>query len=182
MNLPQLGRFVIPEVVATHFLLHEGDQVADFGAGSGYFIPVLSQAVGSLGRVHACEIQKTLVEKVGAMVTSQSLGNVDVLWCDLEEKGGIKIADRTLDAAILVNTLFQIVDKETSIKEMHRTLRQGGVLHVIDWTDSFGGAGPQPAQVVSQSAAIDYFESYGFLFEREYPAGDHHYGIAFRKL
>ena len=36
MNLPTLGRFVIPEVVATHFLLHEGDKVADFGAGSGF--------------------------------------------------------------------------------------------------------------------------------------------------
>jgi ubiquinone/menaquinone biosynthesis C-methylase UbiE len=182
MTLPTLGRFVVPEIVATHFLLNEGDHVADFGAGSGFFIPILSAAVGPHGRVYACEIQKSLVEKVGALVQLKSLANVDVLWCDLEESRGIKIADRTLDAAILINTLFLIVDKVTAITEMKRTLRQGGVLHVIDWTESFGGLGPQQSQVISQAEAIDLFESHGFMFEREYPSGEHHYGVTFRKL
>lgn len=182
MTLPTLGRFVIPEVVASHFHIHEGERVADFGAGSGFYIPVLSAAVGSTGRVFACEIQRPLVEKLGSFARMKGLENVDPLWCDLEAPRGIKLADESLDAAILVNTLFQLENKDISIIEMARTLKRGGVMHVIDWSESFGGLGPALTSVVTKEAAIALFESHGFQFEREYPAGEHHYGLAFRVL
>jgi SAM-dependent methyltransferase len=182
MNTPIGGRFVMPEIVTTHFHLKEGDLVADFGAGSGFFIPTLSRAVGEAGRVYACEIQKGLVEKLGELIRVQNLGNVHPLWCDLEEPGGIKIANGELDAAILVNTLFLIEQKEIAAQEMGRTIRSGGKFFVIDWTESFGGMGPQPEYVICPPDVIALFESSGFVFEREYPAGDHHYGLAFRKL
>jgi len=172
----------MPEVVGTHFLLQEGDTVADFGAGSGFFISTLANAVGQTGRVFACEIQRPLVEKLGNFARTKGFQNVDPLWCDLETPGGIKITDSTLDAGILVNTLFLLEDKVTAISEICRTLRQGGVLHVIDWTESFGGLGPVSASVVTKAAATALLESHGFVLEREYPAGDHHYGLAFRKL
>jgi tRNA A58 N-methylase Trm61 len=112
MNAPIGGRFVMPDVVATHFHLREGDSVADFGAGSGFFLRALSTAVGDTGKVYACEIQKALVEKLGELARLQGLGNVYPIWCDLEEPNGIKIGTNELDAAILVNTLFLIEDKE----------------------------------------------------------------------
>lgn len=182
MNTPIGGRFVIPEVVASHFHLKEGDLVADFGAGSGFFLRTLSKAVGDNGRVYACEIQKGLVEKIGELIRAQGLGNVHPLWCDLEEVNGIKIATGELDVAILVNTLFLIEQKDLSVQEMGRTLRSGGKFFVIDWTESFGGMGPQPGAVVTAASATALFESNGFVFEREFPAGDHHYGLAFRKV
>jgi SAM-dependent methyltransferase len=182
MNLPTLGRFVMPDVVGTHFLLHEGAKVADFGAGSGFFLTLLSKTVGQTGRVFACEIQRPLVEKLGNFARSNGLQNVDPLWCDLEAAGGIKIANDSLDAGILVNTLFQLEDKVTAITEIHRTLRSEGVLHVIDWSESFSGLGPTSDSVVNKDEATALLESHGFVLEREYPAGEHHYGLAFRKI
>lgn len=182
MNIPLPGRFVIPEVVATHFHLKEGDAVADLGAGSGFFLKTLSSMVGPSGRVFACEIQKNLVEKLGDVIRLSGLSNVTPLWCDLEEPQGIKLRDSALDAAILVNTLFQLEDKPAALTEIRRTMREGGVVHVIDWTESFGGLGPAAGSVVDQETAIDLFESARFIYEREYPAGDHHYGVAFRAI
>lgn len=182
MNLPLPGRFVVPEVVSSHFHFKEGDVVADFGAGSGFYLKILSEAVGQTGKVFACEIQKSLVDKLGDIIRLQGLGNVTPLWCDLEEPQGIKIRNEVLDAAILVNTLFQLEDRHVALVEMRRTIRSGGVLHVIDWAESFGGLGPQPAQVITKEAAIDLLEAAGFIYERDYPAGDHHYGIAFRAV
>lgn len=182
MTIPIGGQFVVPDIVTSHFHLNAGDLVADFGAGSGFFLKPLSKAVGDEGRVFACDIQKGLVEKIGDYIRLQGLGNVHPLWCDLEEPNGIKISTGELDAAILVNTLFLIEQKDTAITEMGRTLRSGGKFFVIDWTDSFGGMGPQPAQVVPPSDTVALCESNGFVFEREYPTGDHHYGLAFRKI
>lgn len=182
MNIAIGGRFVIPEVVVSHFHLNQGDIVADFGAGSGFYLKSLSKAVGDNGRVYACEIQKPLVEKLGELARLQGLSNVHTLWCDLEELNGIKISKGELDSAILVNTLFLLENKDVAIQEMARTLRSGGKLFVIDWTESFGGMGPQPEAVVPIPEATVMFEANGFVFEREFPTGDHHYGLAFRKI
>ena len=175
------GRFVVPNVVSTHFHLREGDKVADFGAGSGYFVEVLAGLVGESGKVYACEIQRELVEKIGNLARGKGLGNVDPIWCDLEQPGGTKLDAELMDAAILVNTLFQIEDKSTALSEMVRTLRSGGKFFLIDWSESFGGLGPQPGHVVSESDATALCESAGLVLERSFDAGDHHYGLAFRK-
>lgn len=182
MNPTLPGRFVVPEVVASHFHFEPGSVVADFGAGAGFYLKPLSIMVGEKGKVFACEIQKSLVEKLAEVARVQGLSNVTPVWCDLEEVQGIKIRDRVLDGAILVNTLFQIEDRTTALTEIHRTLKRGAVLHLIDWTDSFGGIGPTPQQLLTQAAATDLLEEHSFLYEREYPAGEHHYGVAFRTV
>ncbi len=175
------GRFVVPEVVVTHFHLRSGDAVGDFGAGKGSFARVLSRAVGPEGRVYACEIQKNLVEAIADTVRQERLGNVEALWCDIESIGGTKIKDGALDAAILVNTLFQMEDKDTGVEEVKRTLRSGGKLFVIDWSESWGGLGPHPNDVLYEDDAKALVETHGLVFERSFDAGDHHYGLAFRK-
>lgn len=182
MNSVSPIRFVIPEVVATHFHIHEGDVVADFGAGAGYFIPTLALAVGPKGKIIACEIQKNLVEKIGFVAREHGHNNVDVLWSDLEEKDGIPIKEGSLDAGILVNTFFQLEDKATAVREFRRVIRTGGVIHVIEWSESYGGIGPATKQVVDKSSLCDWFEADGFVLEREYPTGAHHYGVTFRTI
>lgn len=181
MNTPIGGRFVVPEVVATHFHLKEGDVVADLGAGKGFFLKALSNGVGTSGKVYACEIQKQLVDNLGEIARSQNLSNIYPIWCDLEEEGGVKIADNELDVALLINTLFLIEDKPVMAKEIIRITRSGGRVLIVDWTESFSGLGPHPDQVFGLQLATDLFEEHGLVFETEFPAGDHHYGLAFRK-
>ena len=175
------GRFVEPGVVSTHFHLREGDTVADFGAGSGYFMEVLAELVGKTGVVYACEIQKELSIKLGEQARSKGLTQVSALWSDVEELGGSKIPDGVLDAAVVVNTFFQFEDKATALQEISRTMRSGGKLFIIDWSESFNGLGPQPEQVVSEADAKAHAEEQGFVFEHSFDAGDHHYAIALRK-
>ncbi len=173
---------MVPETVATHFHLRKGDEVADFGAGTGYYIPQLSRLVGADGRVFACEIQKNLVDTLGSLVRERRLANVQVIWCDLEAQGGSKLRDSAVDAGILVNTLFQIENKDAAFDEIARTIRSGGKLFVIDWTSSFAGLGPHPNQVIGADEVKALAESHHFVFERSFDAGHHHYGLAFRKL
>lgn len=174
------GRFVVPEVVSTNFHIREGDVVADFGAGSGYFVKVLSKLVGDEGEVFACEIQKSLAEALGERARQENLGNVQILWSDFEELNGSKIPSGSLDTAIMVNTFFQLEDRDIALEEVKRSLRKGGKFFLIDWSESFGGLGPQEGQVITEESSRSLCELHGFTFERSYDAGDHHYGLAFR--
>lgn len=175
-------KFVIPEVVVSQFHLREGDKVADFGTGRGFFVRSLCNAVGEEGEAYFCEIQKTLVEFVSNQIRQSGCAQAKTMWCDLEEAGGIPIPDNCLDVGILVNTLFQLEDKNTAVIEMLRTIRNGGKFFVIDWTESVAGLGPNQDHLIPQQACIDLLESHGCVLEREFPAGEHHYGLAFRKV
>ncbi len=174
--------FMDPRAVITHFHLRQGDAVADFGAGVGHYLGELSRAVGTQGSVHACEIQKSLVERLTERIHTERLSNVHALWCDLEAPGGIKLRDGLLDAGMLINTLFQIEDRTSALREIARVIRKGGKLLLVDWSDSFGGIGPQPSQVLKEDVAKKILLEAGFEFERDFPAANHHYGLAFRRL
>ncbi len=182
MSILGAGQFVSPDTVATHFHLRSGDKVADFGAGTGFYLKALGNAVGNDGRVYACEIQKNLLESLRTKARELHLSNIEPVWCDLEMPQGTKLRDGLLDAGILVNTLFQLEKKDEAIIEIARVIRSGGKFFVIDWTESFGGIGPHPLHVVTEGMAKELVSKHGFAFERSFPAGDHHYGLAFRRV
>ncbi len=52
---------------------------------------------------------------------------------------------------------------------------------LIDWSESFGGLGPQPNAVVSQDLAQRLFETGQFEYKKSIDAGEHHYGLVFEK-
>lgn len=174
-------RFVEPAVVCSQFHLRPDDTVADFGAGGGYFLEPLQQAVGAGGTVYAIEVQKSLVEGLGEIVRQRDYTNVQVLWADFEEPAGSTVSADVLDTAIMVNTLFQLEDKPGALQEVFRTLRSGGKFFLIDWSESFGNLGPTTEAVVTAQDAQARAEEAGFILEREFAAGEHHYGFAFRK-
>lgn len=174
-------RFVQPDVVVSHFHIRPGDTVADLGAGSGYFLPALAAAVGPEGRLFACEIQKPLVEKLGEYIRTAGWDQVAPVWCDLEAEQGSKLAEASVDIGVLVNTLFLLEDKATALTEIDRIVRPGGKVCVIDWSESFAGLGPSPDMVITKGEVTDLFEGQGWTLETEFPAGEHHYGLAFRK-
>ena len=173
--------FIKPEEIIKNFEIRNGMVVADFGSGSGYYVLAAAQKMNNSGVVYAIDIQKNLLEAIKSEATKQHLSNVDIIWADIESKEGTKLANGTLDFAIASNILFQISDKEALAKEIFRTLKNGGRTAVIDWSASFGGAGPAPKAVAPQKEAERIFIQEGFLEEREFPAGDNHYGIIFKK-
>ena len=174
-------RFVQPDVVTTQFHIRPGDTVADFGAGSGYFLPAVAEATGPEGKVYVCEIQKGLIEKLGEHVRTAGWAHVVPVWGDVEAAEGVAIPPESVDVAMLVNTFFMFEDTQAALATIDRTLRPGGKLCLVDWSESFAGLGPSPEMVVVKQDAIDTLETFGYTLETEFPAGEHHYGLAFRK-
>lgn len=161
--------------------LTEGMSVADFGSGSGHYVMAASELVGDRGRVYAIDLQQSLLQKVKRMVEDAKRENVDVLWGDIEAVEGTKLADESVDVVIIANTLFQVENKGATAIEIHRVLKGGGKLMVIDWSDSFGGMGPQTGDIVTESKAREIFIEKGFVFDSRFDAGENHYGLIFHK-
>lgn len=173
--------FADPTRNIAQFGISEGKQVADFGAGSGHYAIAAAKTVGSTGRVYAVEVQKELLERVKALAAEEGLGNIEVLWGDVEVSGGTKLRDGSIDVVILSNILFQIEDKEGCAREVSRVLRPKGRVLIVDWDGSYGGLGPTEEAVYSAQDARTLFEGQGFVFESDIEAGVHHYGFSMSK-
>jgi ubiquinone/menaquinone biosynthesis C-methylase UbiE len=182
METVTLPRFLDPRLLSSHFHIEPGSTVVDYGAGQGVYVPYLAQKVGTTGKVVACEVQRPLVDTIARVAREHGHSNVEVVWCDAASPAGTKLPDAAADFVVIINTLYQIEDLEAAIAEVHRALRPKGIVYVVDWIDSFGGIGPAPEMVRPRDMTIDLFEAQYFLYEREYPAGSYHYGVAFRKL
>ncbi|MDO8430614.1 MAG: methyltransferase domain-containing protein [Candidatus Taylorbacteria bacterium] len=160
--------------------IQNGMKVVDLGAGSGFYTIEVAKKVGPSGRVYAVDVQKDLLDKIKNGATVAGLHNVEVVWGNIEKLGGTKLRETIADRIIISNTLFQIApgDRENLALEIKRLLKSGGKLMVIDWNED---SPMRPIQPVNQLLVEGIFEKNGFIKEKSFDAGDHHYGIIFRK-
>lgn len=173
--------FVDPVDVVAHLAPRQGDRVVDFGSGSGAYVYAAARAVGEEGRVYAVDVQKDLLVRIINEARRQGLENVDMLWTDLEIPGGTKFADNTIDLVLISNVLFQIPEKTLVLREAARIVKDTGRVALIDWTESFGGMGPHPDDVITQDMARVLIESSGLVCVQSFAPGSHHWGFVCRK-
>lgn len=161
--------------------IEPGMRVADFGAGSGAYALALAEAVTNAGAVYAVDVQKDLLRRIANTAKAEGFQNMHVIVGDLEKPKATKLAEKMLDLVLVSNLLFQVEDKKAPLVEARRILKPTGRLAIIDWSDSFGGMGPIKKAVITKEAAQKLAEACGFGFVREFEAGEHHYGLLFKK-
>ena len=174
-------RFAHPVRNVAALQVEPGMKVADFGAGSGVYTFAIAEALSGSGVVYAVDVQKDLLRRIKNDAQRRGFKNIEILWGDLEEKHGSKIADGALDLVLVSNVLFQLEDKKAAITEAHRVLKPHGRLAIIDWRESYGGLGPVKNDVVDQQAGLELAKKCHFELIREFPAGAHHYGLLLKK-
>jgi ubiquinone/menaquinone biosynthesis C-methylase UbiE len=162
--------------------IQAGMQIADLGAGSGFYSLAACKALIATGKVYAIDAQKDLLTKLKNTATKEGIYNIEVVWGDIEKQGGTHLRDSVIDLCLICNVLFQVTEKKNLLNEAKRILKPGAKVLVVDWSDSFGGIGPKADHVVNREAAVALFEQSGFSVEKEINAGSHHYGIIFKKM
>ena len=177
--------FVKPEEVLKNIGIERGTIMADFGAGSGHYVFAAAKMAGEDGRGYAIDIQKDLLGRIKSSAEEGHLENLEIIWANLENQKGSRLADRSLDIVIISNLLFQVETERRKdvILEAKRVLKPGGVVAVIDWENDSGtgqALGPSAIQRVGRDEMRVMCLQAGLKFEREFEAGDNHYGLLFK--
>ena len=173
--------FSDPQKNIAEFGVEIGMKVVDLGSGSGFYTIEVAKKVGPSGRVYAVDIQQDLLNKIKNGGALAGLHNIEVVWGNIEKLGGTKLRESIADRIILSNTLFQIdpKDRENLSLEIKRILKTGGKLMVIDWNED---SPMKPEGFVPAIVVEGTFEKIGLKKEKDFDAGDHHYGIIFKKI
>lgn len=172
--------FSDPEKNISELGITDGMKVVDLGAGSGFYTIEAAKKVGIRGMVYAVDVQQDLLNKIKNSAGLVGLRNIEVVWGNIEKLGGTKLREAIADRIILSNTLFQVApeDRDNLALETKRLLRSGGKLLVVDWSEDSKIA---PATHIPSSESQGLFQKIGFQIEKTFDAGDHHYGIIFKK-
>lgn len=170
--------FSEPAVNLLKLGLTDGMKVVDLGAGSGFYTLEAARRIGSTGRVYAVDVQKDLLERLRSTGSSEHLHNIEVVWGNAEKIGGTRLREGIADRVIVSNILFQVTKLDDFALEVKRILKPGGKILVIDWS---GITALSPKTIVSAVQAQTLFEKNGFTLEQTFTAGDHHYGLTFKK-
>lgn len=173
--------FLNPEEIIKELSLNEGMMVADFGAGAGFYSVPVARLVGSSGRVYALDIRKEILEVVRSKAKQNHLLNIETIWANLEELHGSKLRDQSIDRVIISNILFQVESKNELLAEAYRVLKPRGQVLVAEWEKQASVFIPAREHLIDKNDAVELFTSSGFTLEKEFSAGDKHYGLIFRK-
>ncbi len=170
--------FLNPEEVLNQLGLRADMLAADFGCSSGGFAVPLAKRLED-GLVYALDIQKEPLSALKSRALIEKVTNIRLIRCDLEKAKGSTLADFSLDLVLIVNTLFQVEDKNAIISEAKRVLKKQGKLLIIDWLPK-ATQGPLKGRI-SSAEVKKITKSRRFKMEKEFEAGKYHYGLIFEK-
>jgi len=107
-----------------------GQVVADIGAGSGYYSMLLAPAVGPTGKVYATDIQPEMLALIQKKLTANGVTNVQTVLGTATDP---KLADGSLDLAVMVDVYHELQQPQVFLRALKRTLKADGRLVLIEF-------------------------------------------------
>jgi FkbM family methyltransferase len=110
--------------------LKPGLAVADVGAGTGLFTRLFAQEVGPEGKVYAVDIAPKFIDHIEKTCREQGLKNVAGVVCKPDAVG---LREKSIDLAFICDTYHHFEFPARTMASVHRALRPGGQVILIDF-------------------------------------------------
>ena len=183
-NNPNRNLWEKTEEMCGFFHVRPGERIADLGCGDGYFSWYFSKAVGEKGLVYATEINQDALSFLQEFIREAHVGNIRPLVTKMNETGLPKNSVDTIFMCSMYHAVY-ITDiefvKDAFLAGIHRALRKGGRLIIVDnqitqpGVPSYYGSGIYPDLIVSQ---LSY---YGFRLKERFQAIPQRYALIFEE-
>jgi SAM-dependent methyltransferase len=162
-----------PEIMKT-LAFKPGEQVADIGAGSGYFTFPVAKAVGPTGSVLALDIAPEMLEFLEFRVKARKADNIRLRRVASDDP---QLPPASVDTILMIDTIHYVKDRAAYAKKLLPALKPGGRVVIIDYRPkpmSERPWGPPPEQQFPreqmdremQAAGFKVVSAYDFLPEQ----------------
>lgn len=118
--------------------LQKGQVVADVGTGTGLFIPLLANKVGTEGTVYAVDISPGFIEYVDIKIEEAGLPQVETV---LNGERSVKLPENSVDVMFICDVYHHFTYVEDMLASIHSALRPGGQIIIVDF-DMVPGESP----------------------------------------
>jgi ubiquinone/menaquinone biosynthesis C-methylase UbiE len=137
----------------------EGKNVADIGAGSGWFTTRAAQRVGEKGKVFAVEINQEYIDYINNRAKKESFSNIQTV---LGTEDNPKLTDNSIDAVLILKTYHEIGQPVKVLQNIRKSLRKDARLGIIDKNGKGDDHGIDKEKVVEEAKRA------GFVLKEEF--------------
>jgi ubiquinone/menaquinone biosynthesis C-methylase UbiE len=130
-----------------------GKNVADIGAGSGWFTVRAARRVGPTGAVIAEDINPIAIEAIGKRAAKEDLANVRTVLGTPDNPG---LPSGSVDAVLLLKVYHEIAHPEPFLKNLQKALRPGAKIGIIDRNGNGADHGLNKDVVIQEMAQAGY--------------------------
>jgi len=117
-------------VIVAALNLSTGSQIADIGAGTGFFSRLFAEAVGDEGSVYAVEISPNFLEHLRALKSNEEIETLQVV----EGSGNsVELTRASVDLAFICDVYHHFEAPSATLASLHDAIRPDGSLVVIDF-------------------------------------------------
>ena len=108
--------------------IKKGNHVLDYGCGPGFCTFPAAEIVGSQGMIYALDIHPEAIKIIEKKIKKHKLKNIKSILT----KTGTGLPAESIDIVLLFNVIFMIKNQESVIEELHRVLKKGGIISVVN--------------------------------------------------
>jgi ubiquinone/menaquinone biosynthesis C-methylase UbiE len=133
--------------------ISSGKNVADIGAGSGWFTVRAARRVGDSGRVYAVEINPEAIHYIDNRAQKEGLHNITTI---LGHEDNSLLPANQVDAVLLLKTYHEVAKPIALLRNLRASLRPGAKVGVIDRNGNGENHGVQRDVVIREAAEAGY--------------------------
>src|SRR5699024_690901 len=149
--------------------IQQGDIVADFGAGNGYFtIPI---AKATKDKIYAIDAEPKMLELLKERAEEEGIQTIEQVHAGVDDT---PIADAAVDKVLISRTIHHAPSVAGALQEMKRILQPDGTLYIIEFYKDSTHDGPPMEMRITPDDMTEALHKAGFnaqvtqLTEAEY--------------
>ena len=133
--------------------IEPGKNVADIGAGSGWFTVRAARRVTVSGTVYAVDISPQAIQHIDQRAKKEQLPNVKTI---LSKPDDPQVPADSIDAVLMLKTYHEVAHPVVLLKNLRSSLKPGATIGIIDRNGNGENHGVSKDVVVREAAQAGY--------------------------
>ncbi len=139
--------------------ISEGKNVADIGAGSGWFTIRAAKRIGAKGKVFAVEINQEYIDYINNRAKKENFANIQTI---LGTEGDPKLSANSVNAVLILKTYHEIGQPIKVLRNILKSLKKDALVGIIDKNGKGDDHGIDKEKVVEEAKRA------GFVLKEEF--------------
>ncbi len=153
----------------------------DLACGIGTYSIEIAKLIGAKGSVYAVDLWAEGIEDLNKKIAEQQIKSITTIQADISDR--LPIEENSIDSCLLATIIHDLAksDQQSTIQEVVRLLKSGGMLNILEFKKIEKGPGPALHIRMDEGEIEALVTPYGFTRVLVNDVGDFNYLVKYQK-
>jgi ubiquinone/menaquinone biosynthesis C-methylase UbiE len=153
----------------------------DLACGVGRYSVAIAENIGEKGTVYAVDLWKEGIEALNQEISTKNIQNIQTVLADISKD--LPFEENSIDSCLMATILHDLPKsaQESTVQQVARFLKQGGMLNIIEFKLIDTGPGPPLSIRMGEEEVEALVKQYGFIKVLGSEIGEFNYLLKYKK-